>query len=178
MFKIVYATMPTDAELDEIGQVALVDEVPPATPLGTGLLSVLVVGETEKGVFTPQRITGVTDYGNKYGALGWTTTEGKSRGAVARRSGGQKVWNGNLYQWRNKKRFGGLVVCRVDNSAGTVQLRRLAAIKGGKGPFSAANGATLTFQRNGVTNVIATFTGVKARIAGISGTFQIGRAHV
>lgn len=171
MFKIVYATMPTDAELDEIGQVALVDEVPPATPLGTGLLSVLVVGETEKGVFTPQRITGVTDYGNKYGALGWTTTEGKSRGAVARRSGGQKVWNGNLYQWRNKKRFGGLVVCRVDNSAGTVQLRRLAAIKGGKGPFSAANGATLTFQRNGVTNVIATFTGVKARIAGISGTF-------
>jgi len=171
VFKIVYNTMPTDAELDEIEQVALVDEVPPATPLGTGLLSVLVVGETEKGVFTPQRITGVTDYGNKYGALGWTTTEGKSRGAVARRSGGQKLWNGNLYQWRNKKRFGGLVVCRVDNSAGLVQFRRLAAIKGGKGVFSATNGDTITFQRNGVTNVIATFTGVKARISGIGGTF-------
>ena len=174
MFKLVYQTMPSDAELDEIEQVALVDEVPPATPLGTGQLSVLVLGETERGVFTPQRITGVTDYGNKYGALGWTTTEGKSRGAVARRSGGTKVWNGNLYTWRAKKRFGGLVVCRVDNSAGSVQFRRLAAIKGGRGVFSAANGATVTFQRNGVINVVATFTGVKARVAGISGTFPTG----
>lgn len=171
MFKLVYATMPSDAELDAIEQIALVDEVPPSTPLGTGLLSVLVVGETEKGVFTPQRITGVTDYGNKYGGLGWTTSEGKHRGAVARRSGGTSVWNGNLAQWRAKKRFGGLVVCRVDNSAGSVQFRRLAAIKGGRGPFAAANGATITFQRNGATDVVGTFTGVKARIAGIAGTF-------
>lgn len=174
MFKLVYNVMPSDAELDEIEQIALVDEVPPATPLGTGTLSVLVIGETERGVFTPQRITGVTDYGNKYGALGWTTSAGKSQGAVARKSGGNKVWNGNLYLWRAKKRFGGLVVCRVDNSAGTVQFRRLAAIKGGKGPFSATNGQTITFTRNGVTDVVATFTGGKASIAGIAGTFDTG----
>lgn len=171
VFKLVYQTMPSDAELDSIEQVALVDEVPPATPLGTGLLSVLVVGETERGVFTPQRITGVTDYGNKYGGLGWTTSGGKSQGAVARKSGGDGLWNGNLSMWRSKKRFGGLVVCRVDNSAGSVQFRRLAAIKGGRGPFSAANGDTITFQRNGVTNVIGTWTGVAARISGIAGTF-------
>lgn len=171
MFKLVYATMPSDAELDSIEQIALVDEVPPATPLGTGLLSVLVVGETEKGVFTPQRITGVTDYGNKYGGLGWTTSSGKHQGAVARRSGGTSVWNGNLAMWRAKKRFGGLVVCRVDNSAGAVQFRRLAAIKGGRGPFSATSGQTITFQRNGATDVVGTFTGVKARILGIAGTF-------
>lgn len=171
MFKLVYPTMPTDAELDEIEQVALVDEVPPATPLGTGSLSVLFIGETEKGVFTPQRVSGVTDYANKYGGLGWTTSAGKSQGAVARRSCGTRTWEGNLYIARNRKRFGGLVICRVDGSAGSVQFRRLAAIKGGKGPFAVASGTTVTFQRNGVTNVTGTFTGVAARIVGAAGTF-------
>lgn len=171
MFKIVYSTMPTDAELDEIEQVALVDEVPPATPLGTGSLSVLYIGETEKGVFTPQRVSGVTDYATKYGGLGWTTSAGKSQGAVARRSCGSRPWEGNLYTARNRKRFGGLVICRVDGSAGSVQFRRLAAIKGGKGPFSVASGTTVTLQRNGSVNVTATFTGVAAQIVGVSGTY-------
>ena len=163
--------MPTDAELDEIEQVALVDEVPPATPLGTGTTSVLYIGETEKGVFSPQRVAGVTDYASKYGGLGWTTSAGKSQGAVARRSCGSIPWEGNLYTARNRKRFGGLVICRVDGSAGSVQFRRLAAIRGGKGPFSAANGTTVTFQRNGVTNVVGTLSGTAAQIVGVSGTY-------
>lgn len=175
MFKLVYTTMPTDAELDEIEQVALVDEVPPATPLGTGSISVLFIGETEKGVFTPQRVSGVTDYAAKYGGLGWTTSEGKSQGAVARRSCGSITWEGNLYTARNRKRFGGMVICRVDGSAGSVQFRRLAAIKGGKGPFGPiANGTTVTFERNGAIPVVATFTGLPATIVGIGGTYPTG----
>lgn len=166
--------MPTDAELDEVEQVALVDEVPPATPLGSGTISVLYIGETEKGVFTPQRVAGVTDYASKYGGLGWTTSEGKSRGAVARRSCGSIPWEGNLYTARNRKRFGGLVICRVDGSSGSVQFRRLAAIRGGKGPFSVADGTTVTFQRNGAINVTATFNGAAAQIVGVSGTYPTG----
>lgn len=175
MFKLIYTTLPTDSELDEIEQVALVDEVPPATPLGTGTTSVLYIGETERGVFTPQRVAGVTDYANKYGGLGWTTNEGKSRGAVARRSCGSIPWEGNLYTARNRKRYGGLVICRVDGSAGSVQFRRLAALRGGKGPFlGITDGTTVTMTRNGGVPVTLTFLGSVAQIVGVGGTYPTG----
>lgn len=171
MFKHIVKVAPTDSELDAIEQVVIVDEVPEATALGAGLASAIMVAETEFGLFTPQRINGTSDYATKYGGLGWTTEEGKHRGAVARRSGGTKVWNGSAHMARKGKRFGGLVMQRVDNSAGSVQFRRLAAIKGGKGPFNIEPGESITFQKNGAVNVSKTFAAVAARILGVGGTY-------
>lgn len=174
MFKHIVKVLPTDAELDAIEQIVIVDEVPPATPLGSGSLSVCVVGETERGLFTPQRITGASDYAAKYGTIGWNTSEGNYQGAVARRSGGTAVWNGNTWMWRKGKRFAGLVVTRVDNSAGSVQFSRLAAIRGGKGPFNIEPGDSVTFQRNGAINVTHNFAAAAAQIVGTGGTYPTG----
>lgn len=171
VFKHIVKVQPTDAELDAIEQVVIVDEVPPATALGSGSLSTIIVGETETGVFTPQRITGTNDYTLKYGALGWTTAEGKYQGAVARRSGGSRIWNGNIWMARKKKSFAGLVIQRVDNSSGSVQFRRLAAIRGGQGPFDIEPNDSITFQRNGNTNVTKTIAAAAARILGVGGTY-------
>lgn len=174
MFKHIVKVQPTDAQLDEIEQIVIVDEVPPATALGAGNISVILVGETETGLFTPQRINSTSDYVSKYGALGWTTSEGKYQGAVARRSGGNKVWNGSLWMLRKGKRFGGMVVQRVDNSAGSVQFRRLAAIKGGKGPFNIEPGDSITFQKDGANNVTKVFAATAAFILGVGGTYDTG----
>ncbi len=171
MFKHIVKVQPTDAQLDEIEQVVIVDEVPPATALGAGNISVILVGETETGLFSPQRINSTSDYVSKYGALGFTTAEGKYQGAVARRSGGNKVWNGNLWMLRKGKRFGGMVVQRVDSSAGSVQFRRLSAIRGGKGPFDIEPGDSITFQKNGATDVTKVFAATAAFILGVGGTF-------
>ncbi len=171
MFKHIVKVQPTDAQLDEIEQVVIVDEVPPATALGAGNISVIIVGETETGLFTPQKINSTSDFANKYGVFGWNTSEGKYQGAVARRSGGSKVWNGNLWMARKGKRFAGMVIQRVDNSAGTVQFRRLAAIRGGKGPFDIEPGDSITFQKNGVTNATKVFAATAARILGVGGTY-------
>lgn len=171
VFKHIVKIQPTDAQLDEIEQVVIVDEVPPATALGAGNLSVIIVGETETGLFTPQRINSTSDYAAKYGGFGWNTSEGKYQGAVARRSGGTKVWNGSIWMARQGKRFAGLVIQRVDNSAGEVSFRRLAAIKGGKGPFNIEPGDSITFQKNGAVNVSTTIAAAAARILGVVGTY-------
>lgn len=171
VFKHIVKIQPTDAQLDEIEQVVIVDEVPPATALGAGNLSVIIVGETEAGLFTPQRINSTSDYAAKYGGFGWNTSEGKYQGAVARRSGGTKVWNGSIWMARQGKRFAGLVIQRVDNSAGSVTFRRLAAIKGGKGPFNIEPSDSITFQKNGAVDVTKVFAATAASITGVGGTY-------
>lgn len=171
MEKILTDKLPTDGQLGEIEAVWLVDDVVGENPIGEGEMTVLAVGETERGLFTPQRVLGAEDRFAKYGRLGWPTSEGPYRGAVALQSGGNTPWNGNLYTYLANYRFSRLVVCRVDNSAGRVTFRRHAALRGGKGPFTVAAGATVTLQRNGVTNVVTTWTAGKASILGVGGTY-------
>ncbi|MFA5124193.1 hypothetical protein, partial [Zavarzinia sp.] len=169
--KKVYQQFPTLAQLASLPQIALVDQVTPAQTLGAGTGTVLIVGETEAGEFTPTQIFSDSDYISRYGGFGHSTSEGKYSGIVALRSGGTEYWNGNLHVWRTSLSFAALVVCRVDNSAGSVQFRRLAAKKGGKGTFDLAPSDTVTWRRNDAVNVIATFLANKAAIDGTGGTF-------
>ena len=60
--KKVYQTFPTLAELASLPQIALVDQVTPAQTLGAGTGTVLIVGETERGEFTPTQIFSDSDY--------------------------------------------------------------------------------------------------------------------
>ncbi len=169
--KKVYTTFPTLAELQALPQIALVDQVTPAQTLGAGTGTVLVIGETEKGEFTPTQIFSDSDYTSQYGGFGWSTSEGKYSGVVARKSGGSELWNGNLHIWKTGLSFAALVIGRVDNSAGSVQFRRLAAKKGGLGPFDLAANDAVTWRRNDAVNVIGTFLANKGVINGTGGTF-------
>ena len=169
--KKVYTTFPTLAELQALPQIALVDQVTPAQTLGAGTGTVLVIGETEKGEFTPTQIFSDSDYTSQYGGFGWSTSEGKYSGVVARKSGGSELWNGNLHIWKTGLSFAALVIGRVDNSAGSVQFRRLAAKKGGLGPFDLAANDSVTWRRNDAVNVVGTFLANKAVINGTGGTF-------
>ncbi len=169
--KKVYQQFPTLAELAALPQIALVDQVTPAQTLGAGTGTVLVIGETEAGEFTPTQIFSDSDYVSRYGGFGHLTSEGKYSGVVARRSGGTEYWNGNLHIWRTALSFAALVACRVDNSAGSVQFRRLAAKKGGQGTFDLEPNDSVTWRRNDAANVIGTFLANKAAINGVSGTF-------
>lgn len=190
MEKVVTLTLPNDAQLAELSRVWIVDNVVGESPLGTGEMPVIAIGETENGytfrtgsdgakyrgggVFAPLRVYSAADFYAKFGRLGFTTEDGPSRGAVARRSGGNKLWNGNLFVNLSGLEFNRLIIGRVDNSAGSVTFRRHAALKGGKGPFDLEPGDIVTFQRNGVTNVTSTFNAAAAQIVGIGGTYPTG----
>lgn len=169
--KKVYSTFPTLAQLAALPQIALVDQVTPAATLGAGTGTVLVIGEAERGEFTPVQIFSDGDYTSRFGGFGFTTSEGKYSGIVALKSGGSEPFNGNLHVWKTALSFAALVVCRVDNSGGSVQFRRLAAKKGGLGSFDLAPSDSVTWRRNDAVNVVGTFLANKAVINGVAGTF-------
>ena len=169
--KKVYSKFPTLAELKALPQIALVDQVSPVPTLGAGTGTVLVIAEAEKGVFTPTQIFADNDLTARYGGFGWAKDTGKYSGIVALKSGGGELWNGNLHIWRTGLSFAALVVCRVDNSAGSVQFRRLAAKKGGTGPFDLAASDAVTWRRNDAVNVVGTFLANKAVINATGGTY-------
>lgn len=187
MEKVVTTVLPTDAQLGALERTWIVDNVVGESPIGNGVMAVLAVGETENGQtyrtgsdggkyrgggeFAPLRVFSAADYYGKFGRLGFTTEEGPSRGAVARRSGGNTLWNGNLYVLINGWKYASLIVCRVDNSAGDVTFRRHAALRGGQGPFNIEPGDVTTFQRNGATDVTVTWNAAKAQVVGVGGTY-------
>lgn len=169
--KKVYNKFPTLAELKALPQIALVDQVTPVPTLGAGTGTVLVIAEAERGEFTPVQIFSDNDFTARFGGFGFPTNDGKYSGIVALKSGGSELWNGNLHIWKTALSFASFVVCRVDNSAGSVQFRRLAAKKGGQGTFNLAANNAVTWRRNDAVNVIGTFLANKAVINGVSGTF-------
>lgn len=187
MEKVVTTTLPNDAQLNTLERVWIVDNVVGESPIGTGVMPLLVVGETENGQtfrtgtdgatyrgggsFSPLQVYSAADYYGKFGRLGFTTEDGPHRGAVARRSGGNVAWNGNVYTLLKGWKFASLIVCRVDNSAGEVTFSRHAALRGGQGPFNIEPGDITTFQRNGAVNVSVTWNAAAASIVGIGGTF-------
>lgn len=157
--------------LGEIESVNVVDETPPVTPLGAGVGVVCVVGEFETGPFRPKQVVG-DEFTTTYGRLGWTVNGAPNKYPVAQRSAGSTfAWNGSGFVTTRLLRHAGLVVVRVDNSAGEVEATRLAALLGGEAPFSALNGQTLSFSVDGGGAVTATIAAAAAAITGVSGTF-------
>lgn len=171
-FKRVFRQFPGFETLLEIESVNIIDVVPPSQIIGAGSGVVLLVGEFERGPFVPTPVYGPSDLITTFGGLGHATENSPHDGATARKSGGDELWNGNGFCWLRNKRFRGLVIQRVDNSAGVVRFTRLATLIGGAGPYTGVSpGGTVQFTRNGVTVVTATITANAGQITGTGGVY-------
>lgn len=172
-FRRVFRSFPGYDEIRSIEGSNIIEITPPANIQGAGVGTVLVVGEFERGPLeTPTEVFGPSDFATQFGSLGHMLTTNPYAGPVAVRSGGDELWNGNGWVWCRNKKFSGLVICRVDNSAGEVSFSRLASLLGGEGPFTGVTtGDTVQFQRNGATNVTATFTGTPGQLTATAGTY-------
>lgn len=172
-FRRVFRSFPGYDEIRSIEGSNVLEITPPANIQGAGVGTVLLVGEFERGPLnTPTEVFGPSDFQTQFGSLGHLLTTNPYAGPVAVRSGGDELWNGNGWIWLRNKKFSGLVICRVDNSAGEVEFSRLASLLGGEGPFTGVTtGQTIEFQRNGVTDVTVTFTGTPGQLTGTSGTY-------
>lgn len=138
---------PGLAVLLEIESINLLDLTPPSSITGIGTGTVLLVGEFENGPFAiggnqafykTDNIVEVTSAGDlaaRMGQFGYTYGGIVAQNPCAR---GRKAdgaltfenWNGNSAIQLNGKRFKRLIVCRVDTSVGSVELRREAYVTG------------------------------------------------
>lgn len=167
-FRRVYRQFPGYAEIGNIESTNVLEITPPAAVQGAGTGVVLLVGEFERGpLVTPTEVFGPSDLLDRFGGLGHQLPTNPHAGPVAVRSGGDELWNGNGFLWLRNKRFSGLVISRVDNSAGSVEFSRLASLLGDEGPYTGVgNGGTVIFQRDGAGSVTVTFTGTQGQITG------------
>ena len=174
-FVRVFGQDPGNAVLAEIESVDVIDQPPPSVPLGAGFGAVLLVGEFER--YAPERpveIFSGQDQLAKLGGFGFPTSFSNHDGAVARKSGGDELWNGNGFIWLKGKSFSRLIVCRVDNSAGEVTFNRLACLTGGAGPFAASNSDSVTFTLDGgPTTATATATGAAGTVLAAGASYPL-----
>lgn len=171
-YKRVFRQFPGFDVIGNIESVNVIDLAPPGQVLGSGTGNVLLVAEFENGpVETPFQVFGPNDLLTKAGGLGHAANGNPHAGCVAVKSGGDELWNGNGFVWLRNKAFSGLILCRVDNSSGSVQFSRLACLLGPSDPVSVANGGTVEFTRNGSVVVTATFSGSAAQVDGAAGTY-------
>lgn len=172
-FRRLYLQDPGTATLLNVASVNIIDSAPPSLPLGAGTGTVLVVGEFERGPLEiPTEVTSETDRLSRFGGFGWSIAGNPHAGPVAQQSGGSEAWNGNGFIELANKPFNRLVLCRVDNSAGSVQLTRLACLTGGSGPFAGSNGDQAVFARDGGTST-ATLACATASITASGASYPV-----
>jgi hypothetical protein len=146
----VFTSDPGQAELLSVGGLVIIDQAPPATPLGAGTGLAMIVGEFERGPLeTPTEMATAASLFSTFGGFGWAVGDNPHAGPVAQQSGGSEPWNGSGFIALANKTFNRLAVVRVDNSAGVVELERLACLTGGIGPFAGDNGDAVTFELDG-----------------------------
>lgn len=175
-FRRVFNTFPGYNVLGSIESVNVVDVPPPATPLGAGVGVACIVGEFEDGPLeAPTQIQGGSDLLDTFGGLGHVKSGAPYAYPVARRSGGaSQVWEGSGFVHLYGLRFAGLIVCRVDNSAGTVLFSRQAYSDGETGPWDLEPGQTVDVSVDGGGAVTATFLATAGAITGTAGTYPTG----
>lgn len=154
---------PTLEVLTAIEQIALVDETPrtPVTGVGTGVL--MLVGEFEDGAFnTPTEVFGENDEQAKFGGFGYTYGTVQFQNPCARIHLGEN-WNGNAFIKGKFLRPPRKICVRVDTRVGNVQLRPVASLRSGVGPFRLTVGMQLAFTPNG--GATETTTAIAAAVA-------------
>lgn len=175
-FKRQFTEFPGYDKIAEIESIVTIDQTPPSTPLGAGTGVVCIVGEFEDGQFNaPLRVYGADDIEENFGLFGHVKDGQASMYPVAQRSGGSTFpWNGNAYIALKRKRFAGLVLCRVDSSAGAVQLSRLATMDGAfNAPWSLTPGDVLRVSLDGAAALVATFTAATAQITAAAAVYPV-----
>ena len=172
-FRRVFNQFPGYNVLGNIESVNVVDIPPPATPLGAGSGVTCIVGEFEDGPLeAPVQVQGGSDLLDTFGGFGWTKVGAPYQYPVARRSAGaSQVWEGSGFVHLYGLRFAGLVVCRVDNSAGSVLFSRQAYADGGTGPWDLEPAQTVDVKVDGGGTVTATFTAAAGALTGTAGTY-------
>lgn len=169
---------PGFEELLAIEGVVIIDREPPAALSGIGTGLVTLIAEFEDGPFnTPYEIASSADFLTNWGGFGFTYNGIVSNNPCARKrfSDGAIVpefWNGNGFIALAKKKFRQLVIVRADTSVGTIQLRRLACLKGASDfTFDLEPGESLVFN-NGGGNATATFNATAASIVSAAGSYN------
>lgn len=177
-FKRVFTQFPGFNILGNIESVNTIDIAPPATPLGAGTGVTAIIGEFERGPLnTPVRVFGGSDLEATFGGFGFTVNGEQNVNPVASKSAGSdddNVWNGNGFIALRSKRFSGLIIVRVDNSAGEVAFNRLACLVGLPGPFNLEPGQDLQVSVDGAAAVVGTFSAAVGSILGSGGTYPTG----
>jgi hypothetical protein len=172
-FKRVYTAFPGFDILGNIESVNTIDIAPPANPLGAGTGVVCCVGEFERGDFNaPTQVTSATDLATTFGGLGYEYDGELYQYPTSVRSGqASDYWNGNGFIALRNKRFASLIICRVDNSAGSVEFNRLAYLLGSAGPYDMEPADTVVLSVDGGAGVTGTFNAAAGRIDGAGGTY-------
>lgn len=175
-FRRVFTAFPGFDKLGNIESVNVIDVPPPANPLGPGTGVVAIVAEFERGpLLAPTEIFGGADLEQTFGSFGFTKGGVPYSYPVAAKSAGAAgVWEGSGFIHLYRKKFSGLVIIRVDNSAGTVTFRRLASVKGGAGAWDLEPGQLVRFSIDGGPGLDAVFNAAAALITGSGGTYPTG----
>lgn len=168
---------PGNEVLLEIESINILDLEPPASIQGIGTGTVICVGEYENGDFEkPTEIASAGDLATRFGAFGYTYGGVIAQNPCARyrKADGaltKEYWNGNAAIQLTGKRFKRLIVCRVDTSVGTVELRREAFITGNNDfRFNLEPGQILSLDI-GAGPVSTTFTATAATVTSAAATY-------
>lgn len=171
-FKRYFPADPPRSVLRAIEGVSLIERPPAAIPDGVGTGVVCLVGEFEDGEFdAPTEVRKKIDLLQKFGGFGFTKSGRPYQYPVARRSGGNELWNGNGYLALRGKKFSRLIITRVNTSAGKVKFRRLATLTATqRGPHDLEPGDTIDLLRDGAS-VSATANATAGTLLGVSGVY-------
>lgn len=131
---------PGEDVLLEIEGVNILDLEPPGQITGVGAGTAMIVGEFENGPFASEvpatEVSSGDDLATVFGGFGYTYggVAAQNPSARYRKADGalaKEYWNGNGAVQLNGKKFRRLLICRVDTSIGTIELRREAFVEGG-----------------------------------------------
>lgn len=177
MFVRRYKVDPGADTLLEIESVNILDLEPEADITGVGTGTALMVGEFENGPFGVPTEVSSQDLVSTFGTLGYKygSVSANYPCAVSRSADGAvtpEYWNGNGFIQLANKKFRRLILCRADTSVGEVTFTALGFLTGTAAAVSYAltTGQILSLDV-GAGQVHSTFTGAKAVVTGVSGTY-------
>lgn len=175
-----FTSDPGSDVLLDIESVNILDLDPPAALSGVGSGTVLCVGEFEDGPFaTPTEVTSGTDMIRSFGELGYRLGGNQGTNPCARKRTADgaitaEYWNGNAFVQLSRKQYRRLLLCRVDTSIGSVELRRQAFVTGAAAfRYDLETGQILSVDV-GAGPTSATFTGAAATVTTGAGTYPDG----
>ncbi len=165
----------------QIESVNILDLDPPAAITGVNSGTTLIVGEFEDGPFAETtEVSSANDLLAVFGGFGYTyDSVGANNCCAVRRSadgGSAEFWNGNGAVHLNGKKFGRLLVCRVDTSVGEVQFSRLASLNGAASFVYNLEPAQNFVFEDGSGPTTVTFNAAEATIISAAGTYPTGFA--
>jgi hypothetical protein len=172
-----FTSDPGDEVIEQIEGIVLISRDPPAQISGAFAGTVMLLGEFEDGPFNvPTEIENGGDLLANFGAFGFTygglaSCNPCARGRKADNVTSFEYWNGNAFVWLSQKKFGGLIVARVDTSVGAVEFTRLPAITGNNDDtWTLEDGQILGLDLAGAQSG-ATFSASEAQLTSAAGTY-------